>query len=153
MCSLPTVCFSSYVPSHLHPLTYTHTCTCTHATHVPVLSCCVVFCLHLVCLLNVYHPCHTYHCSWSSLYITRTTVPVVHVTFVHTYHATCPLCSPRDICYIYFYTYMLHTYIHVHLLSVVCYIPKNKNELLGASVSQVFRMHMVKHCYARQVLR
>ena len=80
------------------PVKSHHTHIHVHATHVQVLSCCVVFCLHLVCLLNVYHPCHTHHCSWSSLYITCTTVPVLHVTFVHTYHATCPLCSPHVIC-------------------------------------------------------
>ena len=88
-----SVCAVTSLPVKCHP-THIH----VHTTHVLVLSCCVVFCLHLVCLLTVHHPCHTHHCSWSSLHITRTTVPVVHVTSVPTHHAACPLCSPHDIC-------------------------------------------------------
>ena len=113
-----------------------------HATHVQVLSCCVeVF----ACSLNVYHPCHTYHYSWSLLYITCTAVPVLHVTFVYTYHATCLLCSPHVICLFQPYstytkpTCTCFTPTYIHLLSVVCYIPKKKTkkELLGANVSHV----------------
>ena len=65
MCSLPTVCFFFYVPSHLYPLNVTpHTHTHVHTTHVRVLSCCTEF-LFTSCLLvecfDVCHPCHT-HC-------------------------------------------------------------------------------------------
>ena len=110
-----------------------HAHTHVHATHVQALSCCVVFCLHLVCSLNVYHPCHTHHYSWSSLYITCTIVPVLHVTFVHTYTVLCYMSAMFSTYYLSVstiqhihqaYMYMLHTYIH--LLSVVCYITTNK---------------------------
>ena len=93
-CLFFLLCVVTSLPVKCH-----HTHIHVHATSVQVLSCCVVFCLHVVCSLNVHHPCHAYHYSWSSLYITCTTVPVyVHVTFVHTYHATCPLCCPHVIC-------------------------------------------------------
>ena len=83
--SLPVKCYHT----HIH----------VHATSVQVLSCCVVFCLHVVCSLNVHYPCHAYHYSWSSLYITCTTVPVLCTCYICP-HIPCYMSALLSTCYL-----------------------------------------------------
>ena len=146
MCSLSTVCFSFYVPSHLYPLNVTmHTYTYTSCTH-HTCSSSVLLCSVPVCLLNVLmFITHAIHIT--TMLVLSCIVGTVLI--VHHMHRsacfTCYICPHIHVphymsalfstCYLFVstmqhihqaYMYMHHTYIH--LLSVVCYITKNKKD-------------------------
>ena len=129
MCSLSTVCFSSYVPSHVHPLTYTHTCTC-HTCSSFVLLCSVLFtsCLLIECLSPMPYICphctYTHHSACCAshapqclLCITCTTVPVVH----HMHHSAC-CTSHAPQCLLYMLHLSTHTMLHVRSVLHVIFV-------------------------------
>ena len=130
-------CAVTSLPIKCHH-THIHVC----ATHVPVLSCCVVFCLHLFCSLNVYHPCHTY--------VSLQLFLIIH----HMHHSACFTCYifPHIPCYMstlfstcylsvstiqhIHQTYMYVHASHLHTFVICCLLHNKKKE---CSLVQAFR--------------